>query len=51
LFTLSPLTGTNWEGTGVTPDVETSADDALATAQRQAAARAGETDASGGDLV
>lgn len=25
----NPITGTNWEGTGVTPDVETTADDAF----------------------
>ena len=25
---VSPVTGTNWEGTGVTPDVEVSADEA-----------------------
>lgn len=26
---INPITGTNWEGTGVTPDVETSAEEAL----------------------
>lgn len=29
---LDPITGTNWEGTGVAPDVSVPADDALATA-------------------
>jgi retinol-binding protein 3 len=30
---ISPITNTNWEGTGVTPDVKVFADDALRTAQ------------------
>jgi hypothetical protein len=33
---LSPITGTNWEGTGVTPDIEVPADDALLAAQVEA---------------
>lgn len=32
----NPLTGTNWEGAGVTPDVAVKAGDALATARRLA---------------
>ncbi|HEY3628144.1 MAG TPA: S41 family peptidase [Terracidiphilus sp.] len=36
---ISPVTRTDWEGTGVTPDVQVSADDALATAERMAAER------------
>jgi retinol-binding protein 3 len=34
---LDPVTKTNWEGTGVTPDVEVPAADALATAEKLAA--------------
>ncbi|MEV4415858.1 S41 family peptidase [Catellatospora sp. NPDC049609] len=34
-----PVTGTNWEGTGVTPDVAVPADEALPTAYRAALAR------------
>jgi len=34
---ISPITRTDWEGTGVTPDVQVSADEALATAERLAA--------------
>jgi hypothetical protein len=34
---INPVTKTDWEGTGVRPDVEVPADDALATAQRLAA--------------
>ncbi|MBB5872362.1 hypothetical protein F4553_005796 [Allocatelliglobosispora scoriae] len=33
---VSPITGTNWEGTGVTPDVECPADQALEVAYRAA---------------
>jgi C-terminal processing protease CtpA/Prc len=33
---LDPVTKTNWEGTGVEPDVTVSADDALATAEKLA---------------
>jgi retinol-binding protein 3 len=33
---LDPVTKTNWEGTGVEPDVKVSADDALATAEKLA---------------
>jgi retinol-binding protein 3 len=33
---LDPVTKTNWEGTGVEPDVKVSADDALTTAQKLA---------------
>jgi len=29
---INPITGTNWEGVGVQPDIEVSADKALATA-------------------
>ena len=31
-----PVTGGNWQGTGVLPDVETSAGDAMTTARRLA---------------
>ncbi len=34
--TTSPVTNSNWEGTGVTPDIEVSADEALKTAQAKA---------------
>jgi C-terminal processing protease CtpA/Prc len=34
---ISPVTRTDWEGTGVTPDISVSADDALQTAERLAA--------------
>ena len=34
---LDPVTKTNWEGTGVEPDVKVPATDALATAERLAA--------------
>jgi C-terminal processing protease CtpA/Prc len=34
---ISPVTRTDWEGTGVTPDVVVSAEDALQTAERMAA--------------
>ena len=37
---INPWTGTDWEGTGVTPDVPVDAKDALATAQRVLAAAA-----------
>ena len=33
---INPLTKTNWEGTGVKPDVAVAASDALTTAQRLA---------------
>lgn len=33
---INPLTGTNWEGTGVRPDLPVAADDALRTAQLHA---------------
>jgi hypothetical protein len=36
MTTRNPVTGTNWQGTGVQPDVKVSADDALKTAQRMA---------------
>jgi hypothetical protein len=36
---ISPITKTNWEGTGVEPDVKVAAADALTTAQRLAAER------------
>ena len=36
---LDPVTKTNWEGTGVTPDVKVSAADALATAEKLARAK------------
>lgn len=36
---ISPVTGTDWEGAGVAPDVAVKADDALETAQRLAAER------------
>jgi len=31
---INPITHTNWEGTGVEPDVKVAASEALATAQR-----------------
>jgi Peptidase family S41/N-terminal domain of Peptidase_S41 in eukaryotic IRBP len=34
---INPVTGTDWEGVGVAPDVRVSADDALTTAERLAA--------------
>ena len=34
---LDPVTKTNWEGTGVEPDVKMKADDALTTAEKLAA--------------
>lgn len=37
----NPISGTNWEGTGVAPDVATSADDALGRAQTLARQAAG----------
>jgi hypothetical protein len=33
---INPISGTNWEGTGVSPDIETDADDALNVAMAQA---------------
>lgn len=35
--TVNPVSKTNWEGTGIEPDVKVSAADALATAQKLAA--------------
>lgn len=35
--TRNPITGGNWQGTGVVPDIESPADQALAVAQRDAA--------------
>ncbi len=35
--TRNPITGTNWQGSGVVPDIESPADQALAAAQRDAA--------------
>ena len=40
---VNPITGTNWEGTGVRPDVESTADAALETALRLARAASGAT--------
>ena len=37
---MSPITKTNWEGTGVEPDVKVSADQALRTAQVMALKKA-----------
>jgi len=36
-MSMDPVTKTNWEGTGVEPDVKVKADDALATAEKLAA--------------
>jgi hypothetical protein len=36
---VNPVTNTNWEGTGVIPDLPTSADDALRTAHLRALRR------------
>jgi C-terminal processing protease CtpA/Prc len=33
---VNPISGTNWEGAGVIPDVVVKSDDALGTAQRLA---------------
>lgn len=42
---INPITKTNWEHTGVTPDVKVAATDALVTAQKMALAKlASETD-------
>ncbi|MBV1852665.1 S41 family peptidase [Catellatospora sp. NEAU-YM18] len=47
---VSPVTGGNWEGTGVSPDVATSAADAFATAYRAALEQvAAHDDASGAE--
>ena len=37
--TTSPVTNSNWEGVGVTPDIKASADDALKTALSKALER------------
>ena len=34
--TINPVSGTNWEGSGVAPDIEVAADDAFAAAYRRA---------------
>ena len=36
---INPITKTNWEGTGVEPDVKVAAPDALTTAQKLAAGK------------
>ena len=36
---INPITKTDWEGTGVTPDVAVKADDALETAEKLAAVK------------
>jgi hypothetical protein len=36
---INPITKTNWEGTGVEPDVKIAADQALETAKKLAAER------------
>ena len=38
---INPITGTNWEGIGVVPDVYAPADEALETAHRLALERLG----------
>jgi hypothetical protein len=38
---INPISKTNWEGTGVDPDVKVPATDALATAQKLAAEKVG----------
>jgi hypothetical protein len=38
---VNPVSKSNWEGTGVEPDVKVSAADALATAQKLAAEKLG----------
>lgn len=38
---INPITGTNWEGVGVVPDVAVPADEALETAHRLALERLG----------
>jgi C-terminal processing protease CtpA/Prc len=38
---INPISKTNWEGTGVEPDVKVPAPDALATAQKLAAEKLG----------
>ena len=37
--TRNPITGGNWQGTGIAPDIESTADQALTVAQRDAARR------------
>ena len=37
---VNPFTGTNWEGTGATPDIKVDATEALNVAQRRPARRA-----------
>ncbi|MEQ1519159.1 MAG: S41 family peptidase, partial [Usitatibacteraceae bacterium] len=41
---INPITNTNWEGTGVEPDVKVSVDDALRTAQILALKKIGESE-------
>jgi hypothetical protein len=36
---INPVTKTDWEGTGITPDVKTTRDDALSAAQKLAEAK------------
>jgi C-terminal processing protease CtpA/Prc len=38
---INPISKTNWEGTGVEPDVKVTAADALATAEKLAAEKLG----------
>jgi hypothetical protein len=38
---INPISKTNWEGTGVEPDVKVPASDALVTAQKLAAEKLG----------
>lgn len=47
---IKPLSGTNWEGTGVTPDIAAAADEALPVAHRHALERVQATiDAAAGE--
>jgi len=45
--TISPITGTNWEGTGVIPDIAAAPDNALAVAKDQLQRRLGGSAAPG----